>query len=79
MHKYRSTSVGEETIANCPASQRPDLHLARHPRVTDALREGDVTDALCKVNAAAGQQLAEPLLREAGDVNELDDVLVVLD
>ena len=48
-------------------------------QLTDALRGGSLSTALCDTIAAAGQQLARVLPRAANDVNELPDALVVLD
>ena len=44
-----------------------------------ALRAGDVTSAFCQTIQAAGQRLAPVLPRQADDVNELPDALVLLD
>lgn len=48
-------------------------------RLTDALRRGNLSSALCESIAAAGQQLANVLPRQSDDVNELPDALVILD
>ena len=48
-------------------------------QLTDALRTGDLTTALCPTIANAGQKLAAILPRQADDSNELPDALVILD
>lgn len=48
-------------------------------QLTEGLKQGDTTDAICRVIAEAGEQLAGPLPRAAGDINELQDVLVLID
>ena len=48
-------------------------------QLTDGLHQGNATDAICDVIAAAGEQLSVPLPRATGDVNELHDVLVLID
>ncbi|MEX2214488.1 MAG: hypothetical protein WD768_10190 [Phycisphaeraceae bacterium] len=47
--------------------------------LTAALKNGDTIEALCVTIALAGEKLGPVLPREAGDVNELDDALVVID
>ena len=48
-------------------------------QLTDGLRQGHPTEALCAVIADAGRQLSAPFPRVANDVNELSDALVVID
>jgi putative membrane protein len=48
-------------------------------RLTGHLRDGSLTKALCETITAAGELLAKPLPRQANDVNELPDALVILD
>ena len=49
-------------------------------QLTGSLHEGmPLADALCQTIAAAGRQLAAIAPREASDVNELPDALVILD
>lgn len=48
-------------------------------QLTDALRGSNLTNALCETIATAGQQLAKVLPRQADDLNELSDALVILD
>ena len=48
-------------------------------QLTEGLHQGNPTDAICNVIAAAGKQLSGPLPRAEGDVNELHDTLVLLD
>lgn len=48
-------------------------------QLTDTLRTGDLTTALCATIASAGQKLAAVLPRQADDSNELPDALVLLD
>jgi putative membrane protein len=48
-------------------------------RLTGHLRDGSLPKALCETIAAAGELLAKPLPRQADDVNELPDALVILD
>jgi len=61
----------------------PDLGQALLNRLcaqlTDSLRRSNPTDAICEVIAKAGQQLSGPLPRGEGDVNELQDALVLID
>ena len=47
--------------------------------LTEGLRQGDSTNAICSVIAEAGKQLSGPLPRAEGDVNELQDTLVLID
>ena len=48
-------------------------------QLTEGLDQGNTADAICRVIAAAGEQLSGPLPRAEGDVNELQDVLVLID
>ncbi len=48
-------------------------------QLTEGLRRGDATVAICSVIAEAGKQLSGPLPRNADDVNELQDSLVLID
>jgi putative membrane protein len=48
-------------------------------QLTEGLHQGDTTDAICSVIAEAGEQLSGPLPRAEGDVNELQDTLVLID
>jgi putative membrane protein len=48
-------------------------------QLTEGLHQGDSTDAICSVIAEAGKQLSGPLPRAEGDVNELQDTLVLID
>jgi len=48
-------------------------------RLTEGLHQGDPADAICSVIAEAGKQLSGPLPRAEGDVNELQDTLVLID
>jgi putative membrane protein len=48
-------------------------------QLTQGLRQHNPTETLCSVIAEAGTQLSEPLPREAGDVNELQDSLILID
>lgn len=48
-------------------------------QLTKDLQQGDPTNAICSVIAEAGKQLAGPLPRPIGDVNELHDPLVLID
>jgi putative membrane protein len=48
-------------------------------QLTEALRSGDLTEALCSTTRTAGEKLAEKLPRADDDVNELPDSLVTLD
>jgi putative membrane protein len=47
--------------------------------LTEGLHQGDSADAICSVIAEAGKQLSGPLPRAEGDVNELQDTLVLID
>lgn len=57
---------------------QPALDALRD-QLTAALGTRSLADALCETIAAATPRLAVALPREAGDVNELPDALVVLD
>ncbi len=48
-------------------------------RLTQGLRQGDATEAICQVVRESGERLASALPRSEGDVNELPDVLVTFD
>ena len=48
-------------------------------QLTEGLHQGDSTAAICSVIAEAGKQLSSPLPRAAGDVNELQDTLILID
>ncbi|MBT4866671.1 MAG: hypothetical protein HON53_16330 [Planctomycetaceae bacterium] len=48
-------------------------------QLTEGLHQHNPTETLCSVIAEAGTQLSEPLPREAGDVNELQDTLILID
>ena len=48
-------------------------------QLTEGLRHGESSDAICSVIAEAGRQLSGPFPRSTGDVNELHDALVVID
>lgn len=48
-------------------------------QLTEGLHQGGSTDAICCVIAEAGKQLSGPLPRAEGDVNELEDALVLID
>ena len=48
-------------------------------QLTEGLRQRNFTDAICSVIAEAGKQLSGPLPRAEGDVNELQDTLVLID
>lgn len=48
-------------------------------QLTEGLRQGNSSDAICSVIAEAGRQLSGPLPRVTGDVNELQDALVLID
>ena len=48
-------------------------------QLTAGLHQGDATAAICSVITEAGKQLSDPLPRVDGDVNELQDTLVLLD
>ena len=48
-------------------------------QLTKALRNGDITQALCETIQAAGEKLQSILPRAEDDVNELPDTLQTLD
>ncbi|WP_417737486.1 TPM domain-containing protein [Rosistilla oblonga] len=48
-------------------------------QLTEGLRQGDASEAICNVISAAGEKLAGPLPRTTDDVNELHDALVLID
>ena len=48
-------------------------------QLTEAIRHGDVTDAICQTITQAAQELQEPLPRTRDDSDELDNVLVLID
>jgi putative membrane protein len=47
--------------------------------LTTRLHEGSAIDALCDTSRSIGRLLAAVLPRSTGDINELDDALVVID
>lgn len=47
--------------------------------LTRSLKSGDITTAICSTVKAAGERLASVLPREAGDVDELPNSLVLID
>jgi len=47
--------------------------------LTTDLKEGNATEAICKVIGDAGDVLSGPLPQQADDTNELQDTLVLLD
>ena len=48
-------------------------------QLTEGLHQGDSVNAICSVITEAGKQLSDPLPRAEGDVNELQDTLVLID
>ena len=48
-------------------------------QLTQGLHQGDSTNAICSVIVEAGNKLSGPLPRAEGDVNELQDTLVLID
>ena len=48
-------------------------------QLTEGLHQRKPTDALCGVIENAGMELSGPLPRDEGDVNELQDALVLID
>ena len=48
-------------------------------QLTEGLKRGHPTEAICGAIAEAGTQLSGPLPRDAGDVNELHNALVLID
>ena len=48
-------------------------------QLTQGLHQGEPTNAICSVIAEAGNKLSDPLPRAEGDVNELQDTLVLID
>lgn len=48
-------------------------------QLTDGLKQGSLEDALTSVITHAGEQLAGPLPRAEGDVDELENALILLD
>ena len=48
-------------------------------QLTTDLKEGNATEAICKVIGDAGDVLSGPLPQQADDTNELQDTLVLLD
>ena len=47
--------------------------------LTEGVHQGDLANAICSVIAEAGKQLSGPLPRAEGDVNELQNTLVLID
>lgn len=70
--------LGDQKILDNPNLGQPFLDRLCQ-QLTDSLRQGSPTDAICGVIAEAGQQLSGPLPRGEGDVNELQDALVLID
>jgi len=50
-----------------------------YQQLTETLHQGNSTEAICSVITEAGKQLSGPLPRTEGDVNELQDTLVLID
>lgn len=48
-------------------------------KLTQSLRQGNPTEAICRTIAAAGERLAPVLPRADDDINELPDALITLD
>ncbi len=48
-------------------------------QLTEGLHQRNSSDAICSVIAEAGKQLSGPLPRAKGDVNELQDTLILID
>jgi len=48
-------------------------------QLTEGLHQGNSTDAICSVIAGAGKQLSGQFPRAEGDVNELQDTLILID
>ena len=70
--------LGDQEILDNPDLGQPLLDRLCQ-QLTDGLRQGNPTDAICAVIAKAGQELSGPLPRDEGDVNELQDALVLID
>lgn len=77
LYEHQAVILADSAIA--AKLQPADLEtLCR--QLTEALHRGTpLAEALCQTIAAAGRQLAAISPREANDVNELPDALVILD
>jgi putative membrane protein len=78
MFEHVAAVLGDQEIVDNPNLGQPFLDSLCQ-QLTGGLRQGNPTDAICGVIAKAGQQLAGPLPRADGDVNELQDTLVLID
>ena len=78
MFEHIAMVLGDQEILDNPGLGQAFLdRLCK--KLTDGLHQGNPTDAICEVIAEAGQQLSGPLPRDEGDVNELQDALVLID
>jgi len=76
LYEHGAAVVGDRRVVETLGQAQLD-ELCR--TLTDGLKTSDVVTALCATIAAAGARLAQVLPREAGDVDELDDALIILE
>jgi putative membrane protein len=77
LYEHQAVILADSAIA--AKLQPADLETLCQ-QLTESLHWGKpLADALCQTIAAAGRQLAAIAPREANDVNELPDALVILD
>lgn len=77
LYEHQAVILADSAIA---AKLQPADLESLCQQLTGSLHDGlPLAEALCQTIAAAGRQLAVIAPREAGDVNELPDALVILD
>ena len=76
LYERRAALIADETVTEKLGQTQLD-ELCNE--LTSALREGDISVAICQSMASAGQRLGDVLPRADDDVNELPDLLVTLD
>jgi putative membrane protein len=76
LFEHMAVVLGDQEVLDKLGQESLDRLCQQH---TEGLHQGDSTDAICSAIAAAGTQLSGPLPRAEGDVNELEDTLVLID
>lgn len=76
LFEHMAVVLGDQEILN-KLGQEPLDRLCQ--QLTEGLHQEDATAAICNVIAEAGNQLSNPLPRAEGDVNELQDTLILID
>ncbi|MGY8771020.1 MAG: TPM domain-containing protein [Pirellulales bacterium] len=76
--EHQAMVLGDQQVIGHETLGQPFLDQLCE-QLTAGLHQGDPTSAICEVINTAGTQLSAALPREAGDVNELHDALVLID